>query len=211
MGALLKTGLVRVGALAVIGVFAGWCDQKEAKPEAPAKASSAPARPPAGNPKAPPAGTAKGAPAPPRINVPLNPVQRFLMMTPEEQERVLEKAPPAEQGRLRQAIDRFNQLTPQQRARVIQQYKAMSALPPAQQALLTRQMNAFNKLPDERRGPMRRELLSLLGMSPAGRESRLSSEDFKSRYSPDEQQMLRDLAWNWPPGYPLAGRPPAAK
>jgi hypothetical protein len=79
----------------------------------------------------------------------------------------------------------------------------MSALPPAQQALVTRQMNAFNKLPDDRQEPMRDELRTLLRMSPAARESRFAGEDFKSKYSPDEQQMLRDLAWNLPPDYPL--------
>jgi len=193
----------------VLCAVAGWCAQKTAKPAAPARPASA--KPAQGNPKTPTSGNPKGNPAPPRINVPLNPMQRFLVMTPEEQERVIEKAPPPEQERLRQAINRFNQLTPPQRARVIQQYRAMAALAPARQALLTRQMNAFNKLPDERRGPMRRELLSLLGMSPAGRESRFASEDFNSKYSPEEQQMLRDLAWNLPPDYPLAGSKPASK
>lgn len=71
-------------------------------------------------------------------------------------------------------------------------------------------MNAFNKLPDERREPVGGELRSLLRMSPAVRESRFSSEEFKTRYSPEEQQILRDLAWNLPPDYPLP-RPAAAK
>ncbi|MGP8246510.1 MAG: DUF3106 domain-containing protein [Bryobacteraceae bacterium] len=201
MRALLQVGLLRVGGLALICAVAGWCDQKTARPAPPAKPASA--KPAASSPKEPSGGNPKGASAQPRIYVPLNPLQRFLMMTPEEQERVLEKAPLAEQARLRQAIDRFNRLPPAQRARLFQVFQAMSALPPAQQALVTRQMNAFNKLPDDRMEPMRDELRLLLRMSPAARESRFASEDFKSKYSPDERQMLRDLAWNLPPDYPL--------
>ncbi|MGA1998166.1 MAG: DUF3106 domain-containing protein [Bryobacteraceae bacterium] len=204
MRALLKVGLLRVGGLAAICAVAGWCGQKTAKPAAPAKPASA--KPAAGNPKAPSGDNPKGTPAPPRIYVPLNPMQRFLMMTPEEQERVLEKAPPPEQTRLRQAIDRFNRIPPAQRERLFQVYQAMSALPPAQQALVTRQMNAFNKLPDDRRELLGRELRLLLRTSAAARESRFASEDFTSKYSPEEQQMLRDLAWNLPPDYPLPGK-----
>jgi len=128
------------------------------------------------------------------------------MMTPEEQERVIEKAPPAEQARLRQAIDRFNLMPSAARARIFQVYQELSSLPPAQQALVTRQMNAFNKLPDQRREAMRDELRLLLRMSAAARESRFDGEEFKSKYSPEEQQMLRDLAWNLPPDYPLPGK-----
>lgn len=209
MRALLQFGLT-LGGLALLCAAAGWCDQKEEKPAPPPKAAPArpaPARPPEGAPRGPQASNPKAAP---RIYVPLNPLQRFLMMTPEEQERVLEKAPPAEQARMRQAIDRFNHLPPAQRQRLFQLFQAMSALPPAQQALVTHQMNAFNKLPEERIEPMRDELRTLLRMSPAAREDRFASEDFKGKYSPEEQQILRDLAWSLPPDYPLP-RPAPAK
>jgi hypothetical protein len=204
MRALLKIGL-KLGGLALICAAPGWCDQKEGKTAAPPK--SAPAKPPADSPKAPSGGTSNGAP---RIYVPLNPLQRFLRMTPEEQERVIEKAPAAEQARMREAIDRFNRMPPAARARIFRLSEELSSLPPAQQALVTRQMNAFNKLPDERRELAGGELRALLRMSPAARESRFASEEFKTRYSPEEQQMLRDLAWNLPPDYPLP-RPPAPK
>ncbi|MGA2114884.1 MAG: DUF3106 domain-containing protein [Bryobacteraceae bacterium] len=198
---MLRTRLFKVASLAAICALAGWCAQKEKETEAPPK--PAPARPAESNPKTPAGENPKQAP---RLYVPLNPVQRFLMMTPEEQERVIEKAPPAEQARLRQAIDRFNLMPPAARARILQVYREVSALPPAQQALVTRQMNAFNKLPDQRREAMRDELRLLLRMSAAARESRFDGEEFKSKYSPEEQQMLRDLAWNLPPDYPLPGR-----
>jgi hypothetical protein len=209
MRTLLQVGLLKVGGLAVICAVAGWCDQKEAKPAPPAKPATAktaagnPKTPSGGNPKEPSGGNPKGTPAQPRIYVPLNPLQRFLMMNPEERERVLEKAPQAEQARLREAVERYNRMPPAQRARLFQVFQAMSTLPPAQQALVTRQMNAFNKLPDERMEPMRDELRFLLRMSPAARDGRFAGEEFKSKYSPDEQQMLRDLAWNLPPDYPL--------
>jgi hypothetical protein len=202
MRALLQARFLRVGSLALICALAGWCAQKENKTEAPPK--PAPAKPAEANPNAAAGGAPKQSP---RLYVPLSPVQRFLMMTPEEQERVIEKAPPAEQARLRQAIDRFNLMPSAARARIFQVYQELSSLPPAQQALVTRQMNAFNKLPDERRETLRDELKLLLRMSAASRESRFDGDEFKSKYTPEEQQMLRDLAWNLPRDYPVPGKP----
>jgi len=142
----------------------------------------------------------------PHINNPLNPASRFLNMTPEEQERVMEKATPQQRERLMQARARWQSMPPAQREFVYRQYLSLSKLPPAEQALVTRQMNAFNKLPDERRKPVRGELIRLLRMPPDQRPTRLSSEEFTSKYSPGEQQILRDLSTTLPEDYPLAGK-----
>ena len=142
----------------------------------------------------------------PRLNNPVGPVQRFLSMTPEEQQRVMEKATPQVQRQLQQALDRFNSRPPAQRARLLQQYQALATLSPQQQVLVGRQIAAFNHLPEDRIKPVRQELLRLLRMPPDERSTRFVSEDFSSRYSPAEQQILKDLSGNLPFGYPLAGR-----
>jgi len=187
-------GLLLLAAPAVV------CQEKTPKP------------PPAPRMAARPGGAARPQPGngnkaqAPRMNNPVGPVQRFLSMTPEEQQRVMEKASPQMQRQLQQALDRFNSRPPAQRARLLQQYQALATLSPQQQVLVGRQIAAFNHLPEDRIKPVRQELLRLLRMSPDERSTRFVNEDFSSRYSPAEQQILKDLSGNLPPSYPLAGR-----
>jgi len=195
---------LQVAGLLILAASIGLCDQKNVKPpKAPPRPAAAPARNPAAA-KAPAAG--RGAAGGAHINNPLNPGQRFLNMTPEEQERVLEKATPQQRERMLQALERWRAQPPAQREFVYRQYQSLSRLPVDKQVLVTRQMNAFNRLPDERRKPVRAELIRLLRMPPESRPERLSSEEFTRKYSPDEQQILKDLSTTLPEDYPLAGK-----
>jgi hypothetical protein len=54
-----------------------------------------------------------------------------------------------------------------------------------------RRMNALGET-DRRR--LRRELAELRAMSPAERQERLESDEFKSRFSAAEREIIEDLA-----------------
>jgi hypothetical protein len=137
---------------------------------------------------------------------PLNPVQRFLHMTPEEQQRVIEKAPPAQRVRLQEALDRWSARPEAEKQQAYRMYQSLSKLQPEKQAIVQRQMNAFNALPEDRRKPVRQELVRLLRMPADQRPARFTSPEFTEHYSPEEQQILKDLSNNIPDDYPLAGR-----
>jgi uncharacterized protein DUF3106 len=190
----------QVAGLLALAVSIGFADQKNSKPPknppAPRVAERQPA--PGGGPKA---GANAG-----RMNTPLNPVQRFLNMTPEEQQRVLEKAPAAQRARLQEALDKWNAKPEAQKQFAYQQYRSLAQLPPEKQMIVQRQMVAFNHLPDERIKPVRQELIRLLRLPPEQRPARFASAEFTQKYSPEEQQILKDLSTNLPEDYPLAGR-----
>jgi Protein of unknown function (DUF3106) len=194
-----------IAGLVFLAVSTGFSAQKNSKP--PKNPPPPPARPAAKNPN--PAGVGRGGGAkanPGRMYTPLNPVQRFLNMTPEEQQRVMEKAPPAQRARLQEALDRWNARPEAQKQLAYRMYQSLSKLPPDKQALVQRQMQAFNKLPDDRIKPVRQELIRLLRMTPDQRPARFSSPEFTEKYSPEEQQILKDLSTTLPDDYPLAGR-----
>ena len=196
----------QVAGLLALAVSIGFADQKNSKPpkNPPApRAAERPAPPPAGR----GGGTKAGAnPGRGNMNTPLNPVQRFLNMTPEEQHRVLEKAPPAQRARLEEALDKWNAKPEAQKQFAYRQYRSLTQLPPDKQMLVQRQMVAFNHLPDERKKPVRQELIRLLDMSAEQRPSRFASPEFAQKYSPAEQQILKDLSTTLPADYPLARR-----
>ncbi|MGO9010685.1 MAG: DUF3106 domain-containing protein [Bryobacteraceae bacterium] len=194
--------LLSIAGLACLVATAVWADQKAAKPP---KVAAPPGPRPAARAAARPNGGRGAAPGH-RLNNPLNPGQRFLQMTPEEQERVMERASPQQQARMRAALERYNNLPPAARERLFRQYQVLKGLLVEQQALISRQFRAFNQLPADRRWPVGQELLRLHRMTPDERLSRLDSERFIERYSPAEQRILRDLSMNLPAEYPLGGK-----
>ena len=191
-----------IAGLAWLTAAGGWAGEDSTKP---------PKAPPAERPRAAAPGArangAAGGAAGHRLNNPLNPAQQFLQMTPEEQDLLMERANPQQQERMRQARERYNNLPPAARRRLLRQYQLLKGLPVSQQVQISRQFQAFNQLPEDRRWPVGQELIRLHRLPPDERDARLESDDFKTRYSPGEQQILRGLSENLPPEYPLAGRP----
>jgi hypothetical protein len=196
----MKSALPVAGLLILAASISLYAQKNAKPPRNPPPRAAVPAA------KVPGGGGARGGAAAPHISVPLNPASRFLNMTPEEQERVIEKATPQQRERMLQARARWQSMPPAQREFVSRQYQSLSQLPPREQALVTRQMNAFNRLPDDRRKPVRAELIRLLRMPPDSRPARLSSEEFSRKYSPEERQILADLSTTLPEDYPLAGK-----
>jgi hypothetical protein len=191
-----------IAGLACLMAAGGWADENAAKPP---KAAPAP-RPHAAAPAAAHPNGGRGAAAGHRLNNPLNAGQRFLQMSPEEQERLMERANPQQQERMRAALEHYNNLPPAARERLFRQYQLLKGLPVEQQALISRAFQGFNQLPEDRRWPVGQELIRLHRMPPEERAERLQSEDFAARYSPAEQQILRGLSLKLPPEYPLAGK-----
>jgi Protein of unknown function (DUF3106) len=199
--------ILQVAGLIALVVSIGLANQKNSKPPknpAPPNRPNAAANHPAAATEG--RGGAKAGANPPRMYTPLNPVQRFLNMTPDEQQRVLEKAPPAQRARLQDALEKWNAKPEAQKQTAYRMYQSLSKLPPDQQALVQRQMNAFNQLPPERIKPVRQELIRLLRTPAEERPSRFQNPEFSQKFSPQEQQILKDLSTTLPDDYPLAGR-----
>ena len=141
----------------------------------------------------------KSAGGAPRLSNPLaNPVQRMMAMTPEQRERVLEKLPPQRQADIRQRLENFDKLPASEKARRLQLFQKFSSLPPEKQEILGKQLRAFQTIPEDRRKILGRELLQLGRMPDSERQARLNNEEFKSRFSSVELQMLSDIAENYP-------------
>jgi hypothetical protein len=133
-----------------------------------------------------------------RILNPGNPVLRMMAMPPERREQMLERLPPQQQARLRQALENFDRLPPAERSRQFGILNMYANLPPEKQATLTRQIQLFNQLPDDRIAVVRPELLRLHRMPESERSERIASEEFKSKFTPAEQQMLAEISPYFP-------------
>ena len=133
-----------------------------------------------------------------RILNPGNPVLGMMAMPPERRERMLEKLPPQQQARLRQALENFDKLPPAERSRQLGILNMYANLPPQKQATLHEQIVFFNHLPDDRIAVLRPELVKLHRMPESERSDRLASEEFQSKFTPAERQALAEICPYFP-------------
>jgi hypothetical protein len=129
-----------------------------------------------------------------RVPNPAHQFERLLSMTPDQRERVIEKLPPQQQERLRARLDQFDKLPPAQKAWRLELANRYFALPPERQQAFTENVQAFNKLPGPRKRVLSEELKSLWAMPEADRQTRLSNDTYKTRFSPDELQILNTIS-----------------
>jgi hypothetical protein len=174
------------------GVVFASDQNKRVKEPPPAKAPAAKALP---VPRNRTGGTPKPAGG---IANPGNLIQQLFRMSPEDRERALEKAPPQQQARIRQQLEKLDKLPAAQKAQMMRFSNELAALPPDTQLLVFRQINNFNTylktLPPDQQLPVKRELQRLRTMPEDRRNARIMSEEFRSAYSPDVQQMMIDIA-----------------
>jgi hypothetical protein len=166
----------------------------EAKPApAPRPAPARPANPPNPPPKAPNKIPPARPVAAPLIN-PSNVVTRLYKASPEQRDRALEKLPPKMQEQLRNQLKRFDSLTPAQQQLQLKWVERYSALPKGQQDAFKLQWQALGKMTPEQRHPIAAALRRLEDMPDAQRRKLLDSDEFKTRFSPQELKMISDLS-----------------
>ncbi|MEP6534712.1 MAG: DUF3106 domain-containing protein [Bryobacteraceae bacterium] len=134
---------------------------------------------------------------PPRAR--LNAVDRLSRMTPEQRQRALAKLSPERRAILEDRLERYNQLPAAQKERLRAQTETFQSMPPERQEAVRKTFRQFNNLPDDRRKPVQQELRRLRSMAEPERSERMNSEAFHNRYSPDERQILENLAALVPP------------
>ncbi|HUO30578.1 MAG TPA: DUF3106 domain-containing protein [Bryobacteraceae bacterium] len=132
-----------------------------------------------------------------RLNAVLD---RWNKMPPEQRERELAKLPPERARRIRLLLHRYNQMNPQEQEALRQRYRTFSELPQAEKQTVRQRLEEFRQLPRERQITLHAEVDQLRRLPPAQRQARYESAEFRGRYSPQEQQIVKDLTEYLEPG-----------
>jgi hypothetical protein len=122
-----------------------------------------------------------------------NPIDRWNRMSPEERERELAKLPPARARQIRQRIWWYNHMRPEEQQALRGRYQTFAQLAPDKQQIVRERLREFFQLPQARRPVVHREVEQLRLMPEAQRQARLNTDEFRGRFSPQEQQIIRDL------------------
>lgn len=116
-------------------------------------------------------------------------------MSPDQRERALRNLPPERQDKIRQQLNRYDQAPPEQKARL----ERLWSLAPARQQEIRESMRELRDMPLERRRPINMQIRRLQTMTPTERDEYFNSPQFRNRFTPHEQDVMRDLADILPP------------
>ncbi len=144
--------------------------------------------------QAPPPPAPKAAAQPAPENRPgQQQVDRLLRMTPAEREKALAALPPTRRQNIERRLGEIEDMPPAQQNRVRNRLELLNSLPPQRQNQVRRSANQFKLLPEERRGLLTQEMQRMSAMPDEERRARMNSEEFRNRYSANEQQMMGNL------------------
>jgi hypothetical protein len=121
------------------------------------------------------------------------PIDEFERMSPEQQQRALERLPPAQRQKLQERLQRFNQLPREQQQTLRNLYNRLHELPANQQESVRKAINRFSEQAPDRQRAMRDELRSMAVLSRQDRDARTESREFRNSFSRREQGIVRDM------------------
>lgn len=121
-------------------------------------------------------------------------LDRLEKMTPEQRSRVLSKLPPERRKKVEEGLERFHQLPPSEQDQLRDRLERFGQLPPERQAAARRLFARFNQLPEERRQLLGEEFRVLRQMEDQDRRARINDDEFRSRFTLAEQQLLQDFS-----------------
>jgi len=121
-------------------------------------------------------------------------VDKWSRMSPEERQKALAGLPPERRKKVEEQLDGYKNLSPAEKRDLRSRYAWFDQLPPAKQNQVRRVYQGFNNLPQERRATVRSEFENLRSMPEAERNARLNSDEFRSKYNANEQNLLRNFS-----------------
>jgi hypothetical protein len=124
---------------------------------------------------------------------PKTPIDEFERMSPEQQQRALNRLPPGQRQKLQEQLQRFNRLPPEQQQTLRNLYNRLHQLPRDQQESVRKAINRFSEQSPARQQAMRDELRSMAALTQQDREARMASREFRNSFSRREQGIVKDM------------------
>lgn len=164
--------------IALLLIPAAWGEKKPPVPKTPVPKSK-PERGPGG-----------GPPAPRRASE--EQIDKLSKMSPTDRQKALSTLPTERREKLETRLNKLDNMTPAERARRETQLQKFNSLPEGQQVRVRELAKKLQSLPDDRRVAVRRELTILRNLPEDEREKRVGTAEFQKRFSPEEQEILKD-------------------
>lgn len=130
---------------------------------------------------------------------PQTPIDEFETMSPEEQQKALDRLPPDQREKVRRQLEQFKALPAEQQRTLRNLYTRLHQLAPERQDSVRRAVARFAQQPSERRQAIRDEFRNLANLGDSERQARMASPEFRAMFNRKEQGIIRDMAPLLPP------------
>jgi hypothetical protein len=159
------------------------------RPAAKPPASTRPLRPEHPPQKSEPTGEPRGERGPGAAEN----LAKLLQLSPEQRNKALSSLPPARRTQIEKRLNDYQQMPEPQRARALDRLRRMQSLPPQKQQHVRASVQKLTALPEPRHKLVQRQINQLRPLSDADRLAMMNTEEFRSKYTPAEQQMIEDI------------------
>jgi len=121
-------------------------------------------------------------------------LSKLLKLSPEQRNKALSALPPDRRAMIEKRLDDYQQMPEPQRARALERLRRMQSLPQQKQNQVRASTKKFVELPQPRHGLVQKQLNQLRPLADDDRRALMNSEEFRSKFTPAEQQMIEDIA-----------------
>jgi hypothetical protein len=119
---------------------------------------------------------------------------KLLKLSPEQRNKALSALPPGRRAMIEKRLNDYQQMPEPQLARALEHLRRMQSLPPQKQNQVRASTKKFVELPQPRHGLVQKQLNQLRPLADDDRRALMNSEEFRSKFTPAEQQMIEDIA-----------------
>jgi hypothetical protein len=177
---------VAIPVIAAVCLVSAADAQKVTKPPA-AHAPAAHAQRPETPPPKPRQDTPEGGPASPQN------LEKLLKLSPEQRDKALSSLPPGRRNQILAKLENYQKVPPQQRARELDRLQRLQTLPPQKRSQVRASLQKLQTIPQPRHQQIQRQINQLRDLPDSDRRALMNSEEFRSKFTPSEQQMIEDI------------------
>lgn len=121
-----------------------------------------------------------------------NLIERFNDMTPTERQRVLNRMPRARREMLERRINNWNKIDSVAKGKLRKEFALLQQLPPERQDAARRTLRQISDLPEDRRKAVRAAIHHLRQQIAEIQQRKTSSRAFREHFSEEERKLVTD-------------------
>jgi hypothetical protein len=118
---------------------------------------------------------------------------KLLKLSPDQRTKALASLPPARRQQIEKRIEDYQKMPEMERARQLDRLRRMQGLPPQRQAQVRSSVAKLQALPAPRHSVVQRQINQMRPLTDVDRSALMNSEEFRSKFTPAEQQIIADI------------------
>jgi len=121
-------------------------------------------------------------------------LSKLLKLSPDQRTKALSSLPPARRTQIEKRLNDIQKMPAPEQANALEHLRRMQSLPSQKQQQVRASLRKLAELPQPRQGMVRRQIKQMRALSDVDRRALMNTEEFRSKFTPAEQQMVEDIS-----------------